>query len=83
MLKPNGILYISFPIGSRDEVHFNAHRIFHPETILKIDVVQEKLKLKRFDYVDDKGDLVLNADVQEVHGADHFGCGIYTFQKPA
>ena len=34
MLKNNGTLYISFPIGRSDAVHFNAHRIFHPKTIL-------------------------------------------------
>jgi predicted SAM-dependent methyltransferase len=33
MLKPDGRLYISFPIGKKNEVHFNAHRIFHPKYI--------------------------------------------------
>ena len=35
MLEKNGILYISFPIGKTDEVHFNAHRVFHTKSILK------------------------------------------------
>lgn len=33
MLEANGILYISFPIGRQNEVHFNAHRVFHPQDI--------------------------------------------------
>ena len=33
MLKEKGILYLSFPIGSSDQVIFNAHRIFHPQSV--------------------------------------------------
>src|SRR5689334_17182264 len=28
-----GTLYLSFPIGSRNEIHFNAHRVFHPRDV--------------------------------------------------
>lgn len=31
MLKPGGLLYISFPIGKSTQVFFNAHRIFTPK----------------------------------------------------
>ena len=30
MLKPDGDLYISFPISNQNRVYFNAHRAFHP-----------------------------------------------------
>ena len=33
MLKPGGNLYMSFPIANHNEVHFNAHRVFHPQDI--------------------------------------------------
>lgn len=42
MLEKNGILYINFPIGKTDEVHFNAHRVFNPKSIFKIIVLDHK-----------------------------------------
>jgi hypothetical protein len=33
MVKPNGILYLSTPVG-RERIEFNAHRVFAPETML-------------------------------------------------
>ena len=81
MLKKSGKLYISLPIGMKDEVHFNAHRISHPETVLKIKKVKEELKLINFDYVDDNGDLHTNRDITEVIDKITYGLGIYTFKK--
>ncbi len=81
MLKPGGKLYISFPIGKENEVHFNAHRIFHPEFIFKLSVISSEMRLLRFDYVDDDGDLHTNTPVSEAVGRFNFGCGIYTFEK--
>ena len=81
MLKKGGILYISFPIGTSDEVHFNAHRIFHPKSILEYQEVREKLELINFDYVDDKGDLHLQVSVDSVDSKLKYGCGIYTFKR--
>lgn len=34
MLKPGGFLYISFPISNKNEVQYNAQRVFHPKDIL-------------------------------------------------
>lgn len=79
MLKENGTLYISFPIPQNPRVVFNAHRIFHPESIL--DWVKDDLELINFDYVNDSGNLiksVKNMDLIEPLG---YGCGIYTFRK--
>ena len=33
-LKPKGKLYISVPIGKKDKVCFNAHRVYRPQTII-------------------------------------------------
>ena len=81
MLEKNGILYISFPIGKKDEVHFNAHRVFHPKSILKHHCIRSYMELIRFDYVDDKGDLYLNSNVDSTLAKLDYGCGIYTFKK--
>jgi hypothetical protein len=80
MLKAEGILYISFPIGRKDAVHFNAHRIFHPKSILEWEG-HEKLKLIRFDYVDDLGYLHKEHDLMSLVPDVKYGCGIYTFQR--
>ena len=77
MLKPSGILYISFPIGS-PEVYFNAHRVFAPKDILKW--IENKFNLERFDYINDQGDLIRNSSIDKV-GPLSFGCGIYTLIK--
>ncbi len=79
MLIPGGVLYVSFPIGSTNEVHFNAHRVFYPRDIFSW--APGKLNLLRFDYVDDIGDLHKNFDVMQTDLAITYGCGIYTFRK--
>lgn len=79
MLKPGGVLYISFPIGTRNEVHFNAHRVFHPRDIFLW--VPDKLQLLRFDLVDDLGALHKDFDVLNCDITVSYGCGIYTFIK--
>jgi hypothetical protein len=79
MLKQKGILYLSIPIGPSDEVLFNAHRIFHPQSVLSW--TNNKVKLLRFDYVDDNGDLHKNFDIRNVDSNIKYGCGIYTFEK--
>lgn len=81
MLKNDGHLYISFPIGKSDQVFFNAHRVFHPQSILEFDAIKKNLNLVRFDYVDDAGDLHLDCQVSDVVGKVKYGCGIYTFHK--
>ena len=79
MLLPGGILYISFPIGSKNEVHFNAHRVFHPTDIFSWGI--SNLDLLSFDYVDDLGNLHHNHDLARNVPLLTYGCGIYTFLK--
>jgi SAM-dependent methyltransferase len=81
MLKPGGTLYISFPIGKTNEVHFNAHRVFTPRSILGWALDGASLKLERFDFVDDRGDLHKNVNVTAVDVDVVYGCGIYTFER--
>jgi hypothetical protein len=77
MLKKDGFLYISFPIGESG-VHFNAHRVFDPREILKWS--SNKFELMRFDYVDDAGDLHCNASPHSLPKLT-YGCGIYSLKK--
>ena len=81
MIEPKGYLYISFPIGRQNEVHFNAHRVFHPADILNWPNDNDSIILKRFDYVDDEGDLHQNVDIRKDTIEVAYGCGIYTFIK--
>jgi SAM-dependent methyltransferase len=82
MLKPGGKLYISFPIGPRTEVLFNAHRVFHPKDVLGWPTGGAPLELLRFDYVDKKGDLHLNASLGSFGNLSDYSCGIYVLRKP-
>jgi len=81
MVQPNGRLYLSFPIGRRDEIHFNAHRVLHPQTLLDFDFVKRGLELVRFDYVTDDGALRTDAKVSDAADLCEYGCGIYTFRR--
>ena len=81
MLRSGGKLYISFPIGKRNEVHFNAHRVFHHKDIFDWSESLNNIVLDRFDFVDDKGKLHLNKNLDTDFKDTYYGCGIYTFQK--
>jgi SAM-dependent methyltransferase len=81
MLKPGGTLFISFPIANRNEVHFNAHRVFHPKDIFTWIGREKSIELERFDYVDDAGKLHQQIDIETATLEVAFGCGIYTFKK--
>ena len=80
MLEIGGTLYISFPIGNRNSIYFNAHRVFHPLEIFKWPKV-DSLILKRFDFVGDDGRLYSKVNINENNINVKYGCGIYTFNK--
>jgi hypothetical protein len=81
MLEVGGTLYISFPVGQGNEVHFNAHRVFHPHDIFDWPDDASQVRLERFDYVDDAGNLHQNIDLQKTALHVSYGCGIYTFKR--
>lgn len=81
MLEVGGTFYISFPISKKNEVHFNAHRFFHPKDILGWEVSPMEFILLRFDYIDDVGNLHENVDLQSVDIQVNSGCGIYSLMK--
>ena len=81
LLQKNGKLYISFPIGLKDQVHFNNQRVLHPKSILSFSNIKEKMDLIRFDYVDDQGTIHLDINLNNFRQKLIYGCGIYTFIK--
>lgn len=83
MLEPGGTLYVSFPIGQATEVHFNAHRVFHPADVLGWADTPGTVELLRFDFVDDQGALHRDANPCGPLPPMYFGCGIYTLRKRA
>ncbi len=81
LLDPDGVLYLSFPISNRERVEFNAHRVFHPMSVLSWSG-SEKLALEDFSWVDDHGDFHESSSIDEALLANlNYGCGIYIFRK--
>jgi SAM-dependent methyltransferase len=83
ILKPNGKFYLSFPISNHNKVFFNSERTFNPKEILKwIEGKTYKLKIIKFDYIDDNERIYLNADINSSRlKSVNYGCGIYTLKK--
>ncbi len=82
ILKANGTFYFSVPIGPQ-RVEFNAHRIFSLEYLLNY--LSDKYILKSFSYVDDKGDLQRDIQLDDKKIKSNCdcmqGCGIFTLEK--
>ena len=81
LVKEKGRLYLSFPIGAKDQVCFNAHRVFHPQSVLSWKPIQDEFDLINFDFVDDNGTLHVQKAVEDVPVGTQYGCGVYTFRK--
>ncbi len=80
LVKPGGRLYLSVPIGSRQVIEMNAHRIFLAET-LPLMLKKTGFKLQHYSVVDDNGHFAENIELQSYTG--NFGCGCYVFQREA
>jgi len=82
MLKPNGKLYFSVPIG-KQRIEFNGHRIFSVKYLLEL--FNGKYLIEHFSYVDDIGNLHENTELTEASIANNFncsyGCGIFEMRK--
>jgi len=77
ILAPGGKLLFSTPVG-RESLHFDAHRIFSPYTI--IDLFKE-LKMLEFNLIDDKAKGIrLNVSLSEAEKCE-YGCGLFLFEK--
>ena len=82
ILKKGGKLYFSVPIG-KQRIEFNAHRVFSMDYLLKM--IEGRYKIDSFSYVNDAGDIVKNAelnnDLVKANFSCHYGCGIFELTK--
>ena len=85
ILQPGGRFYLSTPIGKRQRIEFNAHRVFSVPYLL--DQVTDQFDVKSFAYVDDSGALNEDADVLSIESRRSFdlscGCRIFELTKKA
>ncbi len=84
MLTPGGKLYFAVPIGERQRIEFDAHRVFSLPYILN-EMVADRLHVDQFAYIDDEGEIHPDADPR---GADaqrtfglKWGCGVLEMTK--
>ncbi len=80
IVRVDGHLYLSAPIGCEQCIEFNAQRIFAPTTIVNA-AKAYGLEMIEFSYVDDNGDFIERTS-PECANCD-FGCGCYVFRKSA
>jgi hypothetical protein len=82
MLKKGGKFYFSVPIG-KQKIEFDAHRVFAIQYLLGL--INDKYIIDSFSYVNDDGDLVTNAELNEAsiekNFSCHYGCGIFELTK--
>ncbi len=83
ILKPDGKLYFSTPIGPQ-RIEFNAHRVFSLSYLIE-SLFKNKVKIINFSYVDDKGKLNINVDLNDINIKNNcycqYGCGIFELLK--
>ena len=89
-LKIGGTFYLSVPVGSVERVQFNAHRIFHPMTI--VNEMTPELILHEFSVIDEPNSKIVTVfkgggDISAVeHMTKFLGkyvAGLFTFKKIA
>ncbi len=84
ILKPNGRLYFSVPIGEQ-RIEFNAHRIFSLNYLKEM--FKNKFEIISFSFVDDSGNLYKDANILSDEANSNFnlkyGCGIFELKKIA
>lgn len=80
VLKKGGLLYISVPVGEKNHVVYNAHRIFVPDSIIK---ELSNMELIKFAYIENFK--IYEVDIFEkimdsMAGKDYL-CGCFVFRK--
>ncbi|MFM9020756.1 MAG: DUF268 domain-containing protein [Sediminibacterium sp.] len=77
VLKPGGKLLIGTPVGQQS-LFFDAHRVFFVETIV---MIFNALELKRFDFISDSGDRIVENPAYSFSNGNKYGCGLFLFEK--
>ena len=77
VVAPKGKLYVSMPVG-KERLCYDAHRIFNPNSVLKL---FDGMKLLELYLIDDQGEKVtLQNNFVAAEKCD-YGCGIFIFEK--
>lgn len=77
VLSKDGFLFFSTPVGIQ-QLYFNAHRVFDPQTIIEI---FKDLKLEKFDLITDKvAKIKYKASFNEARDCK-YGLGLFVFRK--
>ena len=79
VLAPGGQLLLGTPVG-KEGLHFDAHRVFDPKTVLN---AFSQLELNAFSLIDDKGEKVVTDNAMSHAKNCDYGCGLFVFEKPA
>lgn len=84
MLKLGGVFYFSVPIGAKQRIEFDAHRVFSLPYLLSL-IRDNGLMVADFHYVDDKGLLHTSVPVHSDDASLTFnlrnGCGIFELKR--
>jgi hypothetical protein len=79
ILKKDGILYLSVPVGF-ERVEFNAHRVFDIKSFYKI--LEDKFNLLEFILIDENCNVSSFYNLEENQFPNlNYGCGIYILKK--
>lgn len=83
MLKKGGRLYFSVPIGCKQGIYFDAHRVFSLGYLLGL--IRDKYEIESFSYIDDNDrvyeDIELSEELASSNGGCKYGCGIFVLKK--
>lgn len=79
LLKKDGILYLSVPVGF-DRIEFNAHRVFNIKSFYKL--LEDRFNLTEFILIDDKCNISSHHDLETDKFLNlNYSCGIYILKK--
>lgn len=84
LVRPGGTLYLSVPMGSRQRIEFNAHRVFSIPYMRSL--LQSRFEQLALAIVDDQGDFHRHVSPTSPQAEDSFGttygCAIWTCTNP-
>ncbi|MCD7726283.1 MAG: DUF268 domain-containing protein [Clostridiales bacterium] len=78
VIKPGGHAYIGVPIGPKDKLVFNAHRIFAIRTILEL---FDEMKLQDIAVVKSTSAYAEKIVEEQYHLVEDYSCGLFEFIK--
>jgi SAM-dependent methyltransferase len=80
VLAPGGSLFFVVPIGSKNKIHFNAHRVYTRQHVIEL---FEDLDLEEFALIpeDEKDGALVKNPSHELLARQDYGCGCFWFKK--